>query len=707
MEARFWLRLDGAGAAPREVGIPATGLLVGRRSDAGLSLSDPSVSGRHAELVHEGGGVLVRDLGSTNGTRVDGERVREKRLRPGDELRFGAIVAHFCAADAEESTGTAPGPDTSAMASPRSAAPAMPAAIAARAPRAPAAKADEGDVELEFEGEATEFTPTSSDSVGQLRVERLGKRSARSTVLVLTALVLALGAAGWWFFLRPSEDAGRGRAATRRAAEPIAGNLLPGAASFEGESALDAWESELTAPVAFASGSAWARSGASGLGAELASGEWALLRSPAVPLRPGGALQARAEASAQGGARAWIGIELVASAGGGLLAWSQAASESGDARLELVVPSLPGCTQARLVLLARADEQAGRAGFDDAALIHAANAPAPAARTGAWELHLLGAPSRSAALVSIDALVLSKLELESARDAASGPNPDALAACSASESASGLRLEFAALADARAPARFGAVLAREAAAKLATLGEAGFQPRRGPFEAEGVTSVLWGAGLAQARLAWPAPVALGALQSPAGGLELRAPWPAASGALQLELQLSFKAERARALEHAPAARPAEARGAIGESLAAWQALLDEAPFEDALVSEAEQARARLLQAGMGEVAELASEAESARFFALSGLARELDARARALQQRYANSPVAAAAAELARGLSADVERDEQARRERSAGRARALLRALADREAPLLEQELQRALRTTAQATEAAPESPR
>jgi hypothetical protein len=726
MEARFWLRLDGAGAAPREVGIPAAGLLVGRRSDAGLCLSDPSVSGRHAELVHDACGVLVRDLGSTNGTRVDGERVREKRLNPGDELRFGAIVAHFCASDdADETQAAKPHAalaterSVAEISAPARAAPvpasAAPAArVRAAAPAEPAAgtkpSANEsgasGDLELEFEGEATQFTPTASDSVGQLRVEHLGKRGARSAWLVLTAVLLALGAAGWWFFLRPGEDAGRGRAAARRAVQPIAGNLLPGAASFEGEDAASAWEGELAAPATFATGSAWAHSGASGLGVELAGGEWALLRSPAVPLRAGSTLLARASASATGGARAWIGIELVQSAGGSLCAWSQGASESEEVQLELAAPSLPGCAQARLVLLARADADAGSAGFDDAGLTSTPSALAPAARSGPWELHLLGAPPRSAALVSIDALVLSGLELEAARGASSGPRPDALASCAVSESASGLRLGFDAPAAAQEPAHVRAVLAREALAKLATLGEAGFQPRRGPFEAEGVASLSWGTGLAQARLLWPRAVALSAQQSPAGGLELRAPWSTADGALELELQLSFKAERARALEHAQAARAAEARAAIGESLAAWQALLDEAPFEEALVAEAEAARARLLQAGMDEVAELASEAERARFFALSGLARELDARARALQQRYANSPVAAAAAELARGLSADVERDEQQRRAQSAERARALLRALADRPAPLLEQELQRALRAAAHTSESAPESP-
>ena len=61
-------------------------LLVGRKSLCDLALSFANVSSRHCELEHRDGYWFVRDLGSTNGTRVDGEPCESKCLLPGAEL---------------------------------------------------------------------------------------------------------------------------------------------------------------------------------------------------------------------------------------------------------------------------------------------------------------------------------------------------------------------------------------------------------------------------------------------------------------------------------------------------------------------------------------------------------------------------------------------------------------------------------------------
>ncbi len=57
-----------------------------------LHVSDSTVSKRHAELVRDGEQLVVRDLGSTNGTFVNGERVRQSVLEPGDVLRLANTV---------------------------------------------------------------------------------------------------------------------------------------------------------------------------------------------------------------------------------------------------------------------------------------------------------------------------------------------------------------------------------------------------------------------------------------------------------------------------------------------------------------------------------------------------------------------------------------------------------------------------------------
>jgi hypothetical protein len=64
-------------------------VLIGRSSGCQLVLADDTVSRRHAELRVEDGRWLLRDLGSSNGTWVNGRRVMEAEVRPGDVLHLG------------------------------------------------------------------------------------------------------------------------------------------------------------------------------------------------------------------------------------------------------------------------------------------------------------------------------------------------------------------------------------------------------------------------------------------------------------------------------------------------------------------------------------------------------------------------------------------------------------------------------------------
>ena len=66
-------------------------LLVGRRDSCDIALRFPNVSSRHCELEFLDGYWLVRDLGSSNGTKVNGVRVRSRWVLPGDEL---AVARH-------------------------------------------------------------------------------------------------------------------------------------------------------------------------------------------------------------------------------------------------------------------------------------------------------------------------------------------------------------------------------------------------------------------------------------------------------------------------------------------------------------------------------------------------------------------------------------------------------------------------------------
>jgi pSer/pThr/pTyr-binding forkhead associated (FHA) protein len=64
-------------------------MVVGRAKDIDVELSDQSVSRRHFELVMGEGGVLLRDLGGANGTKVNDERVDERLLQHGDVIAVG------------------------------------------------------------------------------------------------------------------------------------------------------------------------------------------------------------------------------------------------------------------------------------------------------------------------------------------------------------------------------------------------------------------------------------------------------------------------------------------------------------------------------------------------------------------------------------------------------------------------------------------
>src|SRR5215211_4397349 len=67
-------------------------ITIGRAPDNMLSLGDEArrVSSHHAEVILRGDTYLLRDLGSTNGTMINGRRIIVSELRPGDLIEFGA-----------------------------------------------------------------------------------------------------------------------------------------------------------------------------------------------------------------------------------------------------------------------------------------------------------------------------------------------------------------------------------------------------------------------------------------------------------------------------------------------------------------------------------------------------------------------------------------------------------------------------------------
>jgi pSer/pThr/pTyr-binding forkhead associated (FHA) protein len=68
---------------------------LGRSPDNDVILRDPATSGHHARLERRGTEFWIVDLGSTNGTLVNGEPIQEKQLNDGDRLTIGQNAVHF------------------------------------------------------------------------------------------------------------------------------------------------------------------------------------------------------------------------------------------------------------------------------------------------------------------------------------------------------------------------------------------------------------------------------------------------------------------------------------------------------------------------------------------------------------------------------------------------------------------------------------
>lgn len=97
--ARCWSPPTGATAIVRsgfyaglEVGIDRERIVIGRGRNADLALAEATISRAHAVMGFDADGFYIEDLGSTNGTLVNGARVRRQPLKNEDEIRMGKLI---------------------------------------------------------------------------------------------------------------------------------------------------------------------------------------------------------------------------------------------------------------------------------------------------------------------------------------------------------------------------------------------------------------------------------------------------------------------------------------------------------------------------------------------------------------------------------------------------------------------------------------
>ncbi len=109
--------------------LPRGTTTVGRGSDCGIRITDTAASRKHLELIWDGQAGIARDLGSTNGSKINGQRFREAALSPGTTITIGQTALAFQLMPAREQQA----PERATPAPPR------PAAQPSQAPAAPPA----------------------------------------------------------------------------------------------------------------------------------------------------------------------------------------------------------------------------------------------------------------------------------------------------------------------------------------------------------------------------------------------------------------------------------------------------------------------------------------------------------------------------------------------------------------------------------------
>jgi len=79
----------------------ATSQVIGRSGDCGISIPSEEISRQHARVTPSAEGLLVEDLGSANGTYINGKRIQSGLLKPGEELRLDTVRFLLVAPGAE------------------------------------------------------------------------------------------------------------------------------------------------------------------------------------------------------------------------------------------------------------------------------------------------------------------------------------------------------------------------------------------------------------------------------------------------------------------------------------------------------------------------------------------------------------------------------------------------------------------------------
>jgi hypothetical protein len=539
---------------------------IGRRPDNDVVIPDEKCSGHHATVEFEDGRHVLRDSGSTNGTMIDGHRVTEVALSPGDVVQLGRVRVRFRA-----------------------------------------------------EGQPADL--------GELRVERIDAarlahtRRRGSPALLVVLILIAAGVGAWLLFGRNFGEEGAGGPVVVRPLK-VDGNLLPDTvANLEEGGGFELQPAPQAAPFEIALGRTRAHSGDAGLVATPIVGEgdarrFALARlSEPIAVPSGTPLEFSAFVRTAGEGRASVRAWFSSSADDRVIRTGTEPTSAPDdwQRLAIAVCAPTGFDRVRVELLALLPQDDSEVLVDDVAIVRVADAPAVAGNTRNGRV-LVGAGSSfrvdgatEPTLIGVMPLVEDPVLSAVAEASVLAPSDAGLDLTVEPIDDVGFRFRFGDGAAARALR----VLLPQDAVGVRTRGAgegAAFEEQSAEFQAEAVLSVLFGAPDGRGLFTFTEPVELrGQLLDTAYAMDV-------VGSRELALRTVFieEATRAKALEReAEAARDA---GRVGDALNHVRELVRVLPHDVAVVRSAIALRGEILEEQEERIRELQRDSVSAAFF---------------------------------------------------------------------------------------------
>ncbi|HKD99826.1 MAG TPA: FHA domain-containing protein [Planctomycetota bacterium] len=695
MSDRFALVFEGGPRAGERIALSGDRVTIGRKPENTIVLADSSVSGSHCELRPGGEGWVLRDLGSTNGTHFQGAKILEVKLAPGAKFTIGSVAVRLekeAAAAATTDLGWLESVEDEITMPTETAAAPPPARAAAPAPAPPKpAPARTPSPSRAAAASAAEPAALAADAASVERARQAAAAAARrGKLLTAGALVVALAAVGGaaLLWMRTGTTAGE----ARRAPVAVAGNKLsqPSFELEEGANA-NAWDLQAGSEIGFGPIARRTHSGGRALEARFDAPGIARVLSRSVPVEPGRRVRFAAFAAITGESGAAVQCVFhdakegsAATVRPGAAAWG----ESGWTRLEGETIAPPGAAQVSLALVGFG--KSGATAFDDAELVLADAASANPSVVRRLELDFDGDPL-DGRVRKIDRDLVAEL----------GPvvrggstSHDLVLAGRAGDQVElftpqgragrvGLKVEpgdsqvvqrwsFAPEGGAKLGLAF--VLDRTFAPDVLIRGASTSGRFSGNFESAGCSSIVAGEAADRLRLSFDPPVALRAEVTPAGyRMELDA---SATTSLAVAIQFSFVEERRRALELEAQADAKEKEGAFGEALALRAQILDQFPFDRALVERTEKARDEGLAKGQKAVAAVERRVADAEFFRIPEAFRLAGNEARKLAASYAGTDVAERAKAVVDQVDASLAAVEAERGARESARLATIVRAL-------------------------------